>query len=540
MRDAGSAADTFRMSFWAFSTVARDKGRLMRAWVTLLSALACVFSVLASSASAHNGVHADDFAHGIEVPAPDGVTAGPVTISGRLADMAGPRKVAVLLFNFTDNRTEPWTADQVRTAIFTGASSVNAFEQEQSFGTLSLEGKVRADGDIFGWYPLNVSSATCDPWTWKAVADSLAEGLGEDLSGYQHYVYMFPEVPACGWAGTAQMPGTNLFLNGTTSVRVIAHELGHNLGAHHASGANCVNASGARVAFSTSCTFSEYGDPFDVMGYTDRQSAAFRKVGYGFLSAAETQTVTQSGTYSVSTSSIGGPGIRSLRVARAPGDYWYLDIRSTTGQYDDYFMLDPAVGGLTIRRAGDYGDAVRTLLIDTNPNTANFGDAPLGPGQTFTDAEAGITVTLQSVALGVATVNVAVPGPPPVPPTQVVPPPADGGTTVTPPPPVVTPPPAPVVMPTATISVRRVSRTAMSVRLSTAAPSGARTCLARAGALSWRSCIISAGRITVTRTVPVTRTTVLVSLLLDGKLALSKRVRVPKAGATTRATAALV
>lgn len=372
--------------------------------------------------------------------------------------------------------------------------------------------------------------------TWKAVADALASALGVDLTGYQHYVYLFPSVPACSWAGTAQMPGTNSFLNGTIAVDVIAHELGHNLGAHHASAANCVDGAGARVAFSTSCTFSEYGDPFDVMGMSDNQSDAFRKVGYGFLSAAQTQTVTTSGTYTVASSSVGGPGIRSLRVERAPGDFWYLNIRSTAGQFDDFFMANPAVTGLTVRRAGDYGPAVRTLLIDMNPNTPYFGDAPLGPNRTFTDTEAGISITLQSIALGVATVNVTLPTPPPPPPPGDVPAPSDTNPV---PPPVVTPPPAPVVMPTASIAVRRVSRTKLSVRVITPVPSGSLTCAARAGASPWSFCSIRAGRVTVARVVPVTSTTVLVALKLNGKLVLSKRLRVPRVGATLRDTSVL-
>ena len=42
----------------------------------------------------------------------------------------GEQKVLVLLVNFQDKTTQPWTADQVRSVIFT---SVNNFYKESSY-----------------------------------------------------------------------------------------------------------------------------------------------------------------------------------------------------------------------------------------------------------------------------------------------------------------------------------------------------------------------------------------------------------------------
>jgi hypothetical protein len=52
----------------------------------------------------------------------------------------------------------------------------------------------------------------------------------------------------------------------------------------------------------------------------------------------------------------------------------------------------------------------QSLLLDTNPATSSFGDAPLAAGHTFTDGTMSITV--QSIAAGVATVQVATGQPP--------------------------------------------------------------------------------------------------------------------------------
>ena len=191
----------------------------------------------------HDGLHADDLAGDRELPAPSGIGSAPLvtTAVSPLTLSRGPRKVAVIMFNFTGLATTPWTADGARAAVFTGGGSVNAFEQEQSFGAIELAGKVRADGDVFGWYTISAGTSVCDPDTWMVAANAAASTVGVDLAGYQHRIYLFPNVAACGWAGAADMPGSDSVINGTLSVRVIAHELGHNLGAHHASTISCLD-----------------------------------------------------------------------------------------------------------------------------------------------------------------------------------------------------------------------------------------------------------------------------------------------------------
>ena len=189
-----------------------------------------------------------------------------------------------------------WTADELRSAVFTGAASLDAFEREQSYGAISLTGKVRSDGDVFGWYTIDTPTGGCDPDSWKRDADAQATAAGVDLPGYQHHIYVFPKIAACPWSGTADMPGRDSFLNGTITVRMLAHEFGHNLGASHAGSLRCVDNAGAPVSFSANCTASEYGDPFDVMGTSARHTSAFRKVTAGFMPVAAIGTVTRTGT----------------------------------------------------------------------------------------------------------------------------------------------------------------------------------------------------------------------------------------------------
>jgi hypothetical protein len=485
-----------------------------------------------SFAWGHDGPHADDFAGARELPAPPGIDAAPAITRGiaPLVIARGPRKVAVIMFNFASAPTIPFTEDAVRTAVFTGAGSVNAFEQEQSFGAISLAGKVRADGDIFGWYTISSSNAVCDPDTWMFAANSAATGAGVDLAGYQHRIYLFPGVAACGWAGAADMPGSDSFINGTLSVRVIAHELGHNIGAQHASTINCMD-SGARVAFSGSCTQSEYGDPFDVMGAALRHSAAFRKVEYGFVPAAAAATVTQSGTYQLASASAAGGGIQSLRVKRgAAADYWYIELRSPAGAFDNFGAADPAVTGIGIRLAGDYGIGVRTRLIDATPQTGSYADAPLQAGQRFTDPLSGISIAAESVALGVATVRVTLPGASAPPPS---PPPGGEPSILTPDP----PPPARIV-----VTAKRVDRRRILVRVALPAPDGADRCAARLTGLRWGACRIPPGRMVAFARLVAVRArvaTIVAAVRFDADVPLVVRLRVPPIGRPVRVVQAI-
>ncbi len=483
-----------------------------------------------SHAWGHDGPHADDFADARELPAPPGVDAAPVITSGiaPLTIARGPRTTAVVMLDFAGSASAPFTEDAVRTAIFAGAGSVNAFEQEQSFGAISFAGKLRADGDIFGSYTISSSTAVCDPDTWMFAANAAAAAAGVDLTGYQHRIYLFPQVAACAWAGAADMPGSDSFINGTLSARVIAHELGHNIGAQHASTISCTEA-GVRVTFSGTCTQSEYGDPFDVMGAALRHSAAFRKVEYGFLPTSAAATVTQSGTYRLTSASVAGGGIQSLRVKRGDaGDYWYVELRSPAGVFDNFGAADPAVTGVGIRLAGEYGIGVRTRLVDASPQTVTYADAPLQAGQRFADPLSGISIAADSVALGIATVRVTLSGA-----SDTPPPPAGDASIVVPDP----PPPARIV-----VTAKRVDRKRILVRVALPAPDHADRCAARLTGLRWGACRIALGRtVAFARLVAVGPrvATIVAAVRFDAGVPLVVRLRVPPIGRPVRVVQAI-
>jgi hypothetical protein len=325
-----------------------------------------------------------------------------VPLKRSLASTTSPlRTVAVILFNFADDRRRPYTAAEAQRIVFTGDDSVNTYLQEASFGRLSLA------GDVLGWYTIDDSSKGCRFGRWARAARQAAIADGHAAS-YQHYVFVFPHAPGCAWAGMAELPGTKAWINGELTMRVVGHELGHNLGAHHASGLHCTE-DGRPVAVSDRCLLEEYGDPFDIMGGGARHMSNWNKAKLGWLSSSNLATATASGTYTLAAQEALSADVQLLRIPLGEGGlYYYLELRQPFGSFFDNFgVADPAVNGISVRLAPDYASADRSSLIDTNSATRGFEDAPLAMGRTFADPTHGIWIVNRGIVGGQATVEIA-------------------------------------------------------------------------------------------------------------------------------------
>jgi hypothetical protein len=347
----------------------------------------------------------------------DGRLVGPVTAtttSTQAAVSPGQRKVAVLLINFPGDPAEPWSPDETRSKVFTATDSANAFYQEESYGGISLTGKLNADGDVFGWYTINGPTDGCPDATWRSQADQAAADAGVDLSGYDDIIYITTPQASCGWNGEAVVNGSWVEINGDLGVKTITHELGHNLGLLHAGSWTCTSG-GVRVQISDTCTTNEYGDPFDTQGnIATRHHNAWNLEKLGILSAQNVETVSASGAYTVHSALNPTTEPTVLRIARQRNlfgqvtSWYYLEIRQTGGVFEN--VTDASTTGVSIR-ATDAGSAAETLLIDCNPATSTFNDAPCGVGETFNGGPVGVTTL--SAGGGSATVSVELDTEPP-------------------------------------------------------------------------------------------------------------------------------
>jgi hypothetical protein len=366
--------------------------------------------------------------------------AGPVTAeSPQAAPALGGRKTAVIAFNFPYKPVQPWTLEQIRAAIF-GAGSASAFLREESHDQLWLTGKtgdVTGASDVFGWYtitPTNggiTSAPPCatsdpdptknDPYKWIDLANAQAFARnGFNPADYQHVMYVFPNVSTCGWSGLGELPGKYTWINGgdngVLTVRVTGHELSHNLGLHHAGSWNCLGASGQMVPISGNCSLSEYNDPFDVMGsWGSRHSSGWHLQQLGLLQPSNVQTVTASGTYTLTSASAPTSAPTTLRIPSRYSttggvkDWYYLEIRKPGGVFENFAASDPVANGVSIRLNDDPSRLTQSRLLDMRP-TNSIADGSLRPGETFSDGQ--ISVTTLSAGAGTASVSVNMSAPP--------------------------------------------------------------------------------------------------------------------------------
>lgn len=334
---------------------------------------------------------------------------GPVPTEGAAAlpYAAGAQSTAVILVNFQDKVTSPQTPATVQSLVF---GQVSNFLLENSFQTTSLAGKV------FGWYTIPVASTNCDIGAIKTYAQKAAAAGGADLSAYSRFIYIFPNTAACGWAGYGMIGGspTDAWINGYFDRRVIAHEVGHNLGLFHAHSQDC----GGAVTTGT-CTTSEYGDLVDTMGWgLYGHFSAYQKEALGWLNYGgmpPITTVQASGTYTLAPYVGSTGGARALKILKSTNPstgektWYYLEYRQPTGFDSSLAGNGNLTSGVTIRTGSASGGV---FLLDMTPGSDgsseynDLKDGALAVGRTYTDSAAGFSATVTRADATGATVNV--------------------------------------------------------------------------------------------------------------------------------------
>lgn len=310
------------------------------------------------------------------------------------------RRIAVVNVQFSSTPKFP------NTKLVDAASRLDGYVAEASGGGLDLAGVNDPHADVVGPYAVprfnpNNSGDRCPFEYWADQAEAQAAAQGIDLSNpgpgsdpvYDTVGFVFPHT-SCGFGGLADLggnpylPQNRLWLNGVqkTGISVFGHELGHNLGAMHAS----------RL---TSSSFREYGDPYDVMGSNrSSQYNNFFKSRMGVIGSMPPQNfgyVTQSGNYTLAPNDSSLAGTQAYLIPRPveggdAGPWIALEIRHPFGVFNN--KPGDAARGVTAR-------IVPTLDETTYRNTMLVAK-PFRPGSTFDDAESGITVRVNSISAG--------------------------------------------------------------------------------------------------------------------------------------------
>lgn len=293
----------------------------------------------------------------------------------------GAQRTVVLMVNFQDNAATPYGWTDAADVVF---NQVNQFYRENSYNQTSIY------GDVFGWFTLPMSSSVCDTTQIQTLADQAATAAGVNLNNYPRRLYAFPN-NACGFWGRGTVGGNPslAWINGAFSLKVVAHEMGHNFGLYHSNSMTC--DSGV-------CTANEYGDDRDMMGqYGIGDFQSYQKERLGWLnygSSPTVQTISASGTYFVSSLQIGGaPSALKILKASTTSDrtYYYIENREQTS-------YDSAPG--VVLHTGNSANGDSAYEVDLDPATSAF-DTTLDVNQLFSDPAANFSVsTISSDASG--------------------------------------------------------------------------------------------------------------------------------------------
>ena len=401
-----------------------------------------VGNLLAASAGEVPNTVTTTASHGNQIEArPSAPTWNPTVVPGAI----GSQPTLVMLVNFQDNTSQPYTLSQAATAIFTAA---NAFVLENSYLQTSLT------GTVVGWYTLPTTTTAlqtsngCDIQTIQNDANAAATAAGVNVAGYRRLVYLFPNISFCGFAGASDVGGnpSHSFLNGDLTTHTVVHEFGHAFGLWHSHFLFC----GSTITPST-CTSVEYGDPSDGIGAMSDYAAhfnAFQKERLGWLNSGPSPvilTATTSGTYSIQPFETATSGAKAIKIFQSVDSttgmnmYFYLEARKGVGLYDSYLTSwnNPAcinytttcpgyfcangyypccnsqayaenlTSGVVVHR-GTPSQGNTSYLLDMSGTTTNWyslgTNYALTVGQTFTDPISGVTISTVSADSTGATV----------------------------------------------------------------------------------------------------------------------------------------
>ena len=320
-----------------------------------------------------------------------------------LPNTFGEQRTMVLMVNFQDNLLQPYTLADAQSMVFTTTSN---FDREGSYQQTWLT------GNAFGWFTLAMSTAVCDNVTLATLAKQAATGSGVNLSLYTRYVYVFPR-NACTWSGMATIGGnpSQAWINGDMSLKVVAHEMGHNFGLYHAHALDCGSS-----PIEPPCTWTEYGDTLDIMGNTPGHFGPYMKERLGWLNFGNSPTITTvqtSGTYRVEPfESASSGGAKALKILKSTDSttgnrtWYYVEFRQAIG-FDAFLNIgySNVLNGVVIR-TGTENDAGSSYLLDMTPATDDWTDPALDGGLSFFDPASGVTVKTTSVSSTRATVIV--------------------------------------------------------------------------------------------------------------------------------------
>lgn len=314
----------------------------------------------------------------------------------------GNQKILVIMFNFTNDASEPVSRNQLKSIFFDAPDSIDKYIRETS------SDKAAVSVDYAGYYQVPFDNYDCNNYDqWSSAAEAIAFSKGIDINAYPRHIYVFPNKGNCwasAWASVGGVPSRSWMTN-IDVAGIYEHEFGHNLGLGHANSLDCGSSTILydENGIQSACNHHEYGDPTDVMGYgawdNSFQFNGPHKEDLNWLDPSQIITVKDSGSFSLSSleSNTQTPKLLKISIPTS-NEYYYVSLRSPVGM--DANIGSGITKGLSIhmghRTAAlyDFGESVK-ILDNTPESTDNNNDmtnSSLSDGQTFSDTYNGISI----------------------------------------------------------------------------------------------------------------------------------------------------
>jgi Divergent InlB B-repeat domain len=304
--------------------------------------------------------------------------------------------------------------------------SVAHFYSDASYGQMTWTGTETPTYTI-------TDPGTCDLYTMASNAEAAAAAGGYNTSLYDKFLVNAPNL-YCGAAGYGEVAGNTAWsqdglwnLNDGYARLVPTHEIGHTLGLYHSHGLECGPITVDLACLNSPATHTEeYGNAWDVMGNnwpgdgSDSVSwfSAREEIQLGWLSGSRVQTVSASGTYSLTPLEKSGVTSPQVLLINTPSHTYFIEYRQPIGQ-DAFMSAYPAATNSVQVTVSDesFGADLGPFALDFTPDSVvgtgyyDWFDAPLAMGRSFTDPQNVFTLSPISQNGATATVTVSLSAP---------------------------------------------------------------------------------------------------------------------------------